>query len=186
MTNNTLKTANPEELQFLIDSELAVYATRLTGYDVDSRATPDAKGNFPRKLFLGAIEKIVENSLFGAMAILQQRLDEGFKLFLNKTLVPEVTITHAAILYVSKPESVQTEDVKKITEEITTKYHAEIQSHNESVMAEQAAAEKLALDKEVARRLAVKQEEERQAMLEVVIAELAAESSTKPAKKAAK
>lgn len=117
------------------------------------------------------------------MGVLQQRLDQGYKLFLSNILSPEVTAVGAGVLYVEKPEAVQAEDIKKITTEITTKYHAEIQSHNESVMAEQAAAEKLALDKEVARRLAIKQEEERQAMLAVVMAELSAESATKPAKK---
>jgi hypothetical protein len=184
MTN--LKKADPRELQSLIDCELAAYAIRLTGYDVDSTATPDARGNFPRKLFLGAIEQIVERSLISAMGALQQRLDQGYKLFLSNILYPEVTAVGAGILYVSKPEAVQAEDVKKITEEITTKYHTEIEAHNEKVMAEQAAAEKLALDKEVSRRLAIKQEDERQAMLAVVMAELSAESATKPAKKAAK
>lgn len=187
MTNTTtLKKADAKELQFLIDCELAAYAIRLTGHDVDYTATPDARGNFPRKLFLGAVEKIVERSLIGAMGVLQQRLDQGYKLFLSNILSPEVTAVGAGIIYVSKPEAVQAEDIKNISNQIKSTYHAEIETHNEKVMAEQAAAEKLALDKEVSRRLAIKQEEERQAMLAVVIAELSAESATKPAKKAAK
>lgn len=182
----TLKTKNPEELQFLIDAELAAYAIRLTGFDTDYSATPDKYGQLPRKMYLGAVEQIVERSLIGAMSVLQQRLDQGYKLFLSNSCSPEVTAVGAGVLYVAKPEAVQAEDVKKITEEITAKYHAEINAHNERVMTEQAAAEKLALDKEVSRRLAIKQEEERQAMLAVVMAELSAESSTKPAKKTAK
>ncbi|MDD1975218.1 hypothetical protein [Pseudomonas tussilaginis] len=180
----TLKKADAKELQFLIDCELAAYAIRLTGHDVDYTASPDARGNFPRKLFLGAIEQIVERSLIGAVGVLQQRLDQGYKLFLSNICSPEVTAVGAGILYVEKPDAVKAEDIQNITNQITTKYHADIDAHNEKVLAEQAAAEKLALEKEVNCRLAIKQEEERQAMLAIVMAELSAESTTKPAKKA--
>lgn len=180
----TLKTANPEELQFLIDSELADYAIRLTGFDTDHSATPDKYGQLPRKMYLGAIEQIVERSLIGAMGVLQQRLDAGYRLYLTNTMAPEVTNVGAGIIYVTKPEAVQAEDAKQIAAQITAEYEASISAHNDKVLAEQAAAENLALEKEVNRRLAIKAEEERQAVLAVVMSELAAEA--KPAKKAAK
>lgn len=183
MTNTTLKKADPKELQFLIDCELAAYATRLTGYDIDYTATPDARGNLPRKMYLGAIEQIVERSLTCAMGVLQQRLDQGYKLFLSNILSPEVTAVGAGILYVEKPKAVQAEDIKSISNQIKAKYHAEIDAYNEKVLAEQAASERLALDKEVNLRLEIKQEEQRQAMLAVVMAELSAQSATKAAKK---
>jgi hypothetical protein len=184
MTNSTLKTKNPEELQFLIDSELAAYAIRLTGFDTDYAGTPDNHGQLPRKMYLGAVEQIVERSLIGAMGVLQQRLDQGYKLFLSHSCSPEVTAVGAGVLYVTKPEAVQAEDAKRIAAQITTDYEAGIAAHNEKVLEEQAAAEKLALEKEVSRRLAIKQEQERQQILDSIKAEMAAEA--KPAKKAAK
>lgn len=140
MTNTTLKKANPKELQFLIDCELAAYAIRLTGFAVDTTAIPDARGNFPRKHFLGAIEQIVERSLVGAMGVLQQRLEDGYKLFLHNTMPPEVTKVGAGILYVEKPEKLQAEDAKKVAAEISAKYQADIDVYNEKVYAQEAAA----------------------------------------------
>ncbi|TPG85120.1 hypothetical protein [Pseudomonas mandelii] len=139
-TKLTLKKADAKELQFLIDCEMAAYAIRLTGHDTDYTATPDARGNYPRKHFLGAIDKIVERSLIGAMGVLQQRLDQGYKIFLSNICTPEVTAVGAGILYVSKPESVQAENAKKIAEEITAKYNADIEVHNQKVYAQEAAA----------------------------------------------
>lgn len=180
----TLKTKNPEELQLLIDAELAAYAIRLTGFDTDYSATPDKYGQLPRKMYLGAVEQIVERSLIGAMSALQQRLDQGYKLFLSHSCSPEVTAVGAGIIYVTKPEAVQAEEVKQIAAQITADYEASIAAHNEKVLEEQAAAEKLALEKEVNRRLAIKLEEERQQILNSIKAEITAEA--KPAKKAAK
>jgi hypothetical protein len=80
----------------------------------------------------------------------------------------------------------QAQDIAALTAEITDKYNTEIDNFNTKLLAEQAAAEKLALEKEVSRRLAIKLEEERQAMLAVVMAELSAEAPAKPSKKAVK
>lgn len=186
MTNNTLKTANPEELKSLIDSELAAYAIRLNGHDTDWSATPDARGDLPRKMYLGAIEQIAAASLFAAMITLKEKIEQGYKIVIAHHPVHEITHTGGALIYVLKPDAVQVQDIAVLTAEITEKYNAEIDNFNTKLLAEQAAAEKLALEKEVNRRLAVKQEEERQAMLAVVMAELSAEATTKPAKKAAK
>lgn len=140
MTKLTLKKADPKELQFLIDCEMAAYAIRLTGFDIDTTAIADSRGNFPRKHFLGAIEQIVERSLIGAMAVLQQRLDDGYKLFLHNTMHPEVTNVGAGILYVKKPEALQVEDAKQIAAQITAEYEASISAHNQRVYVQEAAA----------------------------------------------
>jgi hypothetical protein len=139
-TKLTLKKADPKELQFLIDCEMQAYAIRLTGHDIDYTANPDARGNLPRKHFLGAIEQITERSLIVAMGVLQQHLDHGYKLFLHNTMPPEITKVGAAILYVVKPEAVQAEDAKKIAEQITAEYEVSIAAHNDKVFAQEAIA----------------------------------------------
>jgi hypothetical protein len=140
MTNLILKKIDTKELQFLIECEMAAYAIRLTGHDIDDTAEPDHRGNYPRKFYLGAIEQIIERSLILAMGELQKRLDQGYKLFLSNILSPEVTAVGAGILYVEKPEALQAEDAKMIVEEVTAKYHADIEVHNQMVYVQEAAA----------------------------------------------
>ncbi|WP_413791213.1 MULTISPECIES: hypothetical protein [unclassified Pseudomonas] len=101
----TIKKHDKEELQAYIDAELACYTIRLDGVDIDTSAQPDTLGNFPRKHFLGAIEQIVGRNLFFAMSILQERLEQGYKIFLSHTCTPDITHTGAGILYVTKPEA---------------------------------------------------------------------------------
>lgn len=141
MTTLTIRKANKEELQAHIDGELACYAIRTTGFDTDMSAEPDSRGNFPRKLFLGAIEQITERSLLMAIGRLQELLDEGYKLFVSHTAVPQVVpSTGAAILYLTKPEALQAEDKANIIAEMTAKYTADIDAHNERVFAQEAEA----------------------------------------------
>jgi|GEM_PF-6373047 hypothetical protein len=141
MTTLTIRKASKEELQAHIDGELACYAIRTTGFDTDMSAEPDFRGNFPRKLFLGAIEQITERSLLMAIGKLQDFLDKGYKLYVSHTAVPQVVpSTGAAILYLTKPEALQAEDKTKIIAEVTAKYTADIDAHNEKVFVQEAEA----------------------------------------------
>ena len=138
MTTLTVRKASKEELQTHIDGELACYAIRTTGFDTDMSAEPDSRGNFPRKLFLGAIEQITERSLVTAMGKLQELLDKGYKLFISHTAVPQVVpCTGAAILYLTKPEDIQAEEKAKVIAEVTAKYTADVDAHNEKVFAQE-------------------------------------------------
>jgi hypothetical protein len=119
------------------------------------------------------------------MITLQQRIEGGYKILIAQHPV-HTADNGACLLYVTKPEVMQAQDIAALTAEITDKYNTEIDNFNTKLLAEQAAAEKLALEKEVSRRLAIKLEEERQAMLAVVMAELSAEAPAKPSKKAVK
>lgn len=180
MTNTTtLKKADPKELQFLIDCEVAVYKLTVEGRNPANGDCEEFGAVVP--FFFEA--KGIQNTIFSQFT---DKLAEGYTLndVYQASLVVDPFKTLSATIYLNKPEALQAEDIKNISNQIKAKYHAEIHDHNEKVMAEQAAAEKLALDKEVNRRLAIKQEEERQAMLAVVMAELSAE--VKPVKKAAK
>lgn len=140
MTTLSIRKANKEELQAYIDAELACYAIRVDGVDIDVSAEPNSRGDFPRKHFLGAIEQIAERTLIGAMGVLQQRQEQGYKLFLDAVLTPSVAFNGVAILYVTKPEAVQAEDKAKVIAEVTAKYTADIDAHNEKVFVQEAQA----------------------------------------------
>lgn len=165
MTTLTIRKANKEDLQAYIDAELACYAIRVDGVDIDVSAEPDARGNFPRKHFLGAIERIAERNLIGAMAALQQRQEQGYKLFLDTVLTPSVATNGVATLYVTKPEAIQAEEKAKVIAEVTTKYTADIDAHNERVFAQEAEALK-AEEAAIAAQLRAEDEQRAQAEFE--------------------
>ncbi|SEI69588.1 hypothetical protein [Pseudomonas sp. NFACC07-1] len=184
----TIKKHDKEELQAYIDAELACYAIRLDGIDIDTSAQPDSRGNFPRKHLLGAIEQIVERNLFFAMNTLQERIDQGYKIFISQACSPEISPTGAGILYVTKPEApalvnkidedgsvvlddnsnpvqvenringavYQCDDKAKIIAEVTAKYEADIDAHNNKVFEQEAAA--LRAEEDEARKQLLREE----------------------------
>lgn len=146
----TIKKHDKQELQAYIDAELACYAIRLDAVDIDTSAEPDSHGYYPRKHFLGAIEKIVARNLFFAMTALQERIDQGYKIFISQACSPEISPTGAGILYVVKPEDLQDEDKAKIIAEVTAKYEADIDAHNLKVFEQERAA--MLIEEEEARK----------------------------------
>ncbi|ABA75230.1 hypothetical protein K7459_12815 [Pseudomonas fluorescens] len=152
----TIRKHDKQELQAYIDAELACYAIRLDGVDIDTSAQPDTLGNFPRKHFLGAIEQIVGRNLFFAMSILQERLEQGYKIFLSHTCTPDITHTGAGVLYVTKPEALQDKDKAKIITEVTATYEADIDAHNDKVFEQERAA--MLIEEEEARKAVLAEE----------------------------
>lgn len=178
----TIKKHDKQELQAYIDAELACYAIRLDAVDIDTSAEPDSHGYYPRKHFLGAIEKIVARNLFFAMTALQERIDQGYKIFISQACSPEISPTGAGILYVVKPEApalvnqidkdgnvvlddngspvqvenriegavYQCDDKAKIIVEVTAKYEADIDEHNNKVFEQERAA--MLIEEEEARK----------------------------------
>lgn len=118
----TLKETN--DLQHLIEYEVAAYVRRLNGYHIDYPAVLTTS-YYPSKTQLGAIERIVESSLIGAMNVLQGYLDRGYTLHTNILRPPEI-VGQGCIIYVEKPEAVQAEDIKKIVEQITAEHEASV------------------------------------------------------------
>ncbi|MGZ0715717.1 hypothetical protein [Pseudomonas palleroniana] len=162
MTTLSIRKANKEDLQAYIDAELACYAIRVDGVDIDVSAEPNSRGDFPRKHFLGAIERIAERTLIGAMAALQQRQEQGYKLFLDTVLTPSVGTNGVTTLYVTKPEAIQAEEKAKVIAEVTAKYATDIDAHNEKVFAQEAEALK-AEEAAVAAQLRAEDEQRAQA-----------------------
>lgn len=163
MTQLQIKKADKAELVQLIEWETLAYKGRFSGNDYDYDAKPNDRGQYPRKHFEGAVEQITERSLIVAMGVLQAKLAEGYTMFLSNTLTPEVTSTGAAMLYVKKPEAVQAVELVKLAAEVTAKYEASIDAHNNLVFEQEAKslkAEEDAARKALALEDAAKQQAE--------------------------
>lgn len=171
MTTLSIRKANKEELQPLIDFELTQYKSRVAKHevddakinrDIDNGVDIAAKGYIsPRKLFLGALEEVVGTTLQLALNAAQARIDAGAKLYTGGSDIAR-TFGIGAILYMVKPESEQAEDIKIITREITEQYTAELDAHNEKVFAQEAKALK-AEEAEIAAQLRAEDEQRAEA-----------------------
>ncbi|MFK3605635.1 hypothetical protein A7D21_30505 [Pseudomonas sp. AP19] len=171
MTILSIRKANKDELQSLIDFELTQYKSRVAKHDVDdAKINRDidngidiaAKGyTTPRKLFLGALEEIVGTTLQLALNAAQARIDAGAKLYTGGSDIAR-TFGLGAVLYIVKPESEQAEDIKTITKEVNEQYTADIDAHNEKVFAQEAEALK-AEEAAIAAQLRAEDEQRAQA-----------------------
>lgn len=158
MTTLSIRKADKAELQAHIDGEIAIYALRKHGFDMDMTAEPNARGDYPRKMFLGAITTVVERHPALALAELQKKFDQGYKFHtgdsLEGVLFPEIGPA-ATKFYIVKPvapavvdgkkqriEGVeyQVDDIEAIKNEVTAKYEKEIEDHNDKVYAQELAA----------------------------------------------
>lgn len=154
MTTLSIRKTDKAELQAHIDGEIAAYAIRFDGFDIDYSAEPDARGNYPRKHFLGAVTEIVEATAVRTLQVLEAKLGEGYKLFIDGSLLPEIG-PHYSKFYIVKPvapavvdgkeqriEGVeyQVDDIEAIKKEVTAKNEQEIENHNDKVYAQELAA----------------------------------------------
>ncbi|WP_137188410.1 hypothetical protein [Pseudomonas asiatica] len=139
MTTLTLRKADKAELQHLVACEMEAYAIRKTGFDYDYDAKPNKYHDYPRKHFLGAIEEVVGTTAVGALILVQDKLDNGYKLFTGGSLIPSVTPLITTFYLVKSPE-VQAEDAKVIAAEVAKRYEAEIEAHNDKVYLQEAKA----------------------------------------------
>lgn len=139
MTTLTLRKADKAELQHLVACEMEAYAIRKTGFDYDYDAKPNKYHDYPRKHFLGAIEEIVGTTAVGALILVQDKLDNGYKLFTGGSLIPSVTPLITTFYLVKSPEA-QAEDAKVIAAEVAKRYEAEIEAHNDKVYLQEAKA----------------------------------------------
>lgn len=139
MTTLTLRKTDKADLQHLVACEMEAYAIRKTGFGSDDSAPLDARGNAPRKMFLGAVEEVIHQSTHLAVIELQKKLDKGYKLFTGGHLQPTIT-PYVTTFYVVKPAAQQAEDAKAIAADVAKRYEAEIEAHNDKVYLQEAKA----------------------------------------------
>jgi hypothetical protein len=176
-----LRIYNQTELNSIIEIELKAYNSRLEGHATDYSQPANARGDFPRKLFKGAIVQLCNRTLNGALGELSEHLAEGYTLFLHNILSASCINGTTTTLYVRKPEAVVAVDVELITKELTEQYYQEIDSYNKTILAEQARKERNELELEADRRLAQKHKDERDLMIALIEQE-----ASKPRKSASK
>ena len=135
MTTLTLRKHNKDELQFLIDCEMQAYANTVQG----RQAFYVEGGRLEMGLYNkhGAITQICESLPLTAMQKVKEHLDNGATLC---TTVTPIVQNHLVLFYVVKSPAVQAEDAKVIADEVTEKYKADIEAHNDKVYAQEAKA----------------------------------------------
>lgn len=138
MTNLSIRKANKEELQTLIDYEMQAYAITVQGRDnyIDASTGRPTAGDFNR---YGAIEIVTANNAPAAMNQVQEKIDQGFRLYTGAMYALHVTPVFLKF-YIVRSEALQAEDAKAIAKEVEAKYTAEIDAHNEKVFAQVAQA----------------------------------------------
>lgn len=138
MTTLSIRKASKEELQTLIDYEMQAYAITVQGRDnyIDASNGRPTAGDFNR---YGAIEIVTANNAPAAMNQVQEKIDQGFRLYTGAMYALHVTPVFLKF-YLVKSEALQAEDAKQIAKEVEAKYTAEIDAHNEKVFAQEAQA----------------------------------------------
>ncbi|CAM2901265.1 hypothetical protein [Pseudomonas fluorescens] len=137
MTTLTIKKHDKQELQTLIDYETQAYAVTVQGRD----SFLDGHGRLRTGEFnlRGALEVVEASFPQAAMNEVQNKVDQGYKLYTGSIYQPSIG-NKLVKIYVVKPEVLQAEDIKAITSEVTAKYTADIDAHNERVFAQEAEA----------------------------------------------
>ncbi|MEE4224815.1 hypothetical protein [Pseudomonas viridiflava] len=137
-TNVIIRKSDKEEVQSLIDYEMQAYILTVQGRDgyIDAKSGRQQAGEFNR---YGAIEAVSATSAPALLSQVQEKLDQGYKLYTGALYLPYVTPTFLK-LYVVKSEAFQAEDAKAIAKEVEAKYQADIDAHNDRVFAQEAEA----------------------------------------------
>ncbi|MBC3965351.1 hypothetical protein [Pseudomonas simiae] len=168
----TLRAFDTKQLAALKDTATALYQQRESGYAEDFTATPNANGNFPRKMFHGAITTIVAQSLELALVAYEEHRKLGYTL---APVQPLTTTLTYCMIHVLKPVAhpkdgngkttavvdtqgiavpTQTQELKLVHADVEAAYRASVDAHNtdarETLMA--ARLQELEHQDELARR----------------------------------
>ena len=135
MTTLTLRKHNKDDLQFLIDCEMQAYAIAVQGRQLFYKTGMQPEFSEYRKY--GAITQISESLPLIAMQKMKEHLDNGAALC---TTVTPIVNNYVAVFYVVKSPAEQAQDAKAIAAEVTAKYKADIEAHNDKVYAQEAKA----------------------------------------------
>ncbi|MDQ0739676.1 hypothetical protein [Pseudomonas sp. W4I3] len=155
----TIKKHDKEELQTLIGFEMQAYAMAVQGRDgfVDGHGRLQA-GEFNQ---YGAVEVVQASFPQAAMKEVQDKIDQGYKLYTGSIYQPSMG-NNIVKIYVVKPEELQAEDAKAIAADVAANYTADIDAHNERVFAQVAEAVK-AEEAAIAAQLRTEDEQRAQA-----------------------
>lgn len=147
-----------QQIQDAKDQATFTYQNRVSEYSEDFSATPDARGNLPRKFFHGALESTTYATADAMVHALVDKLAQGYTL----SDVTTLSIGVQQILVLTKPESVQAAELKIV--------HAEAEA---DLKARFTAEVEKAIALEVEAAIAAQIEEELQAVANAAAAQRA-------------
>jgi hypothetical protein len=140
------------QIQEAKDAATFAYLNRLDGISEDYSAEPNARGDYPRKRFMGALESFTYPYVDAMVRDLAVKLSEGYTL--SEVVTQSVGVVQIIVL--TKPEALVTEALKiiqaeaeaelksKMLKAATVQIEAEIQAAVAKQIAEEAAAEQAA------------------------------------------
>ena len=144
----------PTKVQIQEAKEAATHAylNRESGYGEDYSAEPNAKGDFPRKFFHGALESSTHPYVDDLVRKLAVKLSEGYTL--SEVVTQSIGVVQIVVL--TKPEAVQAEEIKIVHSEAEAELKARMLSAaNKQIEVEiQAAITKQIAEEEAAAQAA--------------------------------
>lgn len=147
-----------QQIQDAKDQATFAYQNRTSEHAADFSATPDARGNLPRKFFHGALESTTYAHADAMVRDLANKLAQGYTL--SDVTTQSIGIQQTLVLI--KPESVQASELKIVHAEAEAKLKARFT----------AEAEK-AIEVEIEAAIAAHAEQERQAVANAAAAQRA-------------
>jgi len=192
-----MTTFNKTTLDQLKQDAVTDYKSRTHGYDLDCDAEPNARGDYPRKMFLGAEVFTVAPYQVQLIPTYIEYASKGYTY--SNTGTSPLSNAGSAQIYFYKPEAPQVvdgkevridgveyqcDDIKKILEEVESKYKAECEATDKAA----ALAEEQRILAEVTAQVDAEIEQERQDRIEAAKAARGQriQDAIKPAKKATK
>ena len=140
------------QIQEAKDAATHAYLNRESGITEDYNAEANARGDFPRKFFYGALESFTYPYVDALVRDLAVKLSEGYTL----SGVTTQSVGVVQIIILTKPEAVQDEELKivqaeaeaelkaKMLKAASVQIEVEIQAAVAKQIAEEAAAEQAA------------------------------------------
>jgi hypothetical protein len=203
---NQIMTFNQTTLAQLKQDAVTSYKNRTHGYDLDYTAEPNARGDYPRKMFLGAEVSTVVAYQAQLIPTYIEYASKGYTYSQTGTI--PLSSAGSAQIYFYKPEAPQLEvfedeegnsqtretriegveyqcdDIKKLLEEVESKYRTECEAADKAA----TLAEESRILAEVTAQVDAEIEQERQARIELARTERGQriQAAIKPAKKATK
>lgn len=144
MSNTVLKTVTKADIQEVKEAAERLYMGRVGGYAEDFLAQPDRHGNYPRRMFRGALEEFTATGVNALLDLIFDKISQGYK----RSETPTSTIGQLYLTYLIKPDAVIAEELVEEFKEAERSLRASIERVNEEIVAKTVAQRKAQVLKE--------------------------------------
>lgn len=133
---SVLKKVTTSEITQAKEEAKALYLNRLEGNDVDITAEADARGNFPRRWFRGAISDFTVTGIDALLPLVAEKLAQGFKL----SGVPTYVLGPVHTVHMIKPDAAIALDLKDEYADAEAALKARVEAQNAVIVEKEVQA----------------------------------------------